>query len=104
MWLYVDERYDGTGPRGLKGEEIPLGSRILAVADEFMELTLKRHPALAPDEALAELEWRAGADFDPKVVEGVKHVFDEDGTAGIRAWASAHTATQAHSFKDKNAA
>jgi HD-GYP domain-containing protein (c-di-GMP phosphodiesterase class II) len=65
------ERYDGTGyPGGLAGEAIPLGARVIAVADAFMAMVDGRtyRPALAPGEALAELERAAGSQFDPRVV------------------------------------
>ncbi|MGQ9474949.1 MAG: GAF domain-containing protein [Actinomycetota bacterium] len=66
------ERYDGSGyPDGLKGEEIPLGSRIIAVADAFESMTSDRpyRKALPLEEALAELRRGAGTQFDPRVVE-----------------------------------
>ena len=61
------ERYDGTGyPRGLKGEEIPLGSRILAVVDVYEALTSDRpyHKAISKEEALKILQEGAGTQFD----------------------------------------
>jgi two-component system, cell cycle response regulator len=65
------ERYDGTGyPDQLRGDEIPLGARIVAVCDAFHAMTSDRpyRPALAVREALDELERCAGAQFDPNVV------------------------------------
>ena len=65
------ERYDGAGyPDHLRGEEIPLGARIVAVCDAFHAMTSDRpyRPALSVREALDELERCAGAQFDPKVV------------------------------------
>jgi HD-GYP domain-containing protein (c-di-GMP phosphodiesterase class II) len=66
------ERWDGTGyPAGLKGEEIPLGARIIAVAETFDFLTtpLNWRETMDPDEASAEI-WRcSGTQFDPAVVE-----------------------------------
>jgi putative nucleotidyltransferase with HDIG domain len=64
------ERWDGRGyPRGLAGEEIPLGARVVAVADAFDAMTRSTpHGARrSPEEALAELEVCAGTQFDPKV-------------------------------------
>lgn len=65
------ERYDGGGyPRGLRGEEIPLCGRIVAVADAFDAMTHDRpyRKAIPPAEAAAELRRCAGTQFDPKVV------------------------------------
>ena len=65
------ERYDGTGyPLGLAGEEIPLISRILAVADAFDAMTTDRcyRPALSLEEAIFELKANAGKQFDPFIV------------------------------------
>lgn len=66
------ERWDGSGyPRGLCGEEIPLGSRIFAVVDAYHAMTSDRpyRPAMGHEEAMAELVRSAGAQFDPVVVE-----------------------------------
>jgi HD-GYP domain-containing protein (c-di-GMP phosphodiesterase class II) len=66
------ERWDGTGyPDGLKGEEIPLGSRIIAACDAYKAMTSDRpYAAAVPEaEALAELRRCAGAHFDPRVVD-----------------------------------
>ena len=65
------ERWDGTGyPDGLKGEEIPLTARILAVADVYDALTSSRaHRGVwSREAAMAELARQAGAQFDPAVV------------------------------------
>jgi len=66
------EWHDGNGyPDGLKGEEIPLLARILAVADGFEAMTSQRpyRWARSEEEALAELQKGAGTQWDPKVVE-----------------------------------
>ena len=66
------ERWDGTGyPDGLKGEDIPLLARILAVADGFQAMTSERpyRRARTEEEALAELENGAGTQWDPEVVK-----------------------------------
>jgi diguanylate cyclase (GGDEF)-like protein len=66
------ERFDGTGyPDGLAGEEIPLGSRVVAVCDAFDAMTSDRsyRAARSEEEALAELQACAGSQFDPRVVE-----------------------------------
>ncbi|HEV2248874.1 MAG TPA: HD domain-containing phosphohydrolase, partial [Candidatus Limnocylindria bacterium] len=67
------ERWDGTGyPDGLAGGEIPLGARILSVADAFVAMTSERpyRAALRPAEALAAVIGGAGTSFDPAVVDG----------------------------------
>jgi len=66
------EHYDGSGyPDRLKGEQIPLGARILAVADAFQAMTEKRpyRDQRSPEEAVAELSRMAGKQFDPVVVD-----------------------------------
>jgi len=70
--LHHHERWDGNGyPGGLKGENIPLYSRILAVADSFDAMTAdrpyRRH--MSQDAALTEIAVNAGTQFDPNVVE-----------------------------------
>ena len=65
------ERFDGTGyPDGLSGEDIPLIARVVMVCDAFHAMTSHRpyRPALAVEEALAELRRCAGSQFDPVVV------------------------------------
>ncbi len=65
------ERYDGKGyPEGLTGEEIPLGSRIICVADSFDAITSCRpyRKPLTFDEATAEIKRCANSQFDPNVV------------------------------------
>jgi len=72
------ERLDGSGyPRGLKGEEILLEARIIAVADVVEAMSSHRpyRPALGVDEALAEIRKNAGKLYDPKVVEACIRVF-----------------------------
>ena len=69
---YHHERYDGTGyPDGLKGEDIPLEARILAVADAFAAMTSERPYAdtMTHEEALKEIEKGAGKQFDPNLAE-----------------------------------
>ena len=65
------ERYDGTGyPDRLAGNEIPLGARIIAVADAFVALTSGRpyRPALERVDAVREIIRNVGTQFDPAVV------------------------------------
>ncbi len=66
------ERWDGTGyPDGLALEEIPLGSRVIAICDAFVAMTQHRpwRTTLSHEEALAELRACAGTQFDPQLVE-----------------------------------
>lgn len=66
------ECYDGSGyPDGLRGEDIPLGARIIAVSDAFGAMTTDRpyRKALSADEAIKELNKYSGIQFDPNVVE-----------------------------------
>ena len=70
--LYHHERYDGSGyPKGLKGEDIPLEARILAMADVFAAMTSDRSysDALPLEEVLEEIKRGAGKQFDPHLVE-----------------------------------
>ena len=72
MAAYHHERWDGKGyPEGLKGEEIPLSARIMAVADVFDALCSRRvyKPPFLLEEALKIIEEGKGTQFDPKVVE-----------------------------------
>lgn len=65
------ERFDGAGyPRGLKGDEIPVGSKIISVVDAYHAIVSKRcYDAARPvEEAFRELEKGAGTQFDPEVV------------------------------------
>jgi HD-GYP domain-containing protein (c-di-GMP phosphodiesterase class II) len=76
------ERYDGTGYLdGLKGEEIPLGARVLAVADAFVAMTSDRpyRSAMSAAQALAELRDKAGTQFDPRVVAAFERALRGDG-------------------------
>ena len=70
--LYHHERFDGTGyPKGLKKEAIPLGARILAVANAFEAMVCERpyRKAVPVQEAAKEIASHSGTQFDPKVVE-----------------------------------
>ncbi len=73
------ERWDGSGyPRGLRGEEIPLLGRILAVADAYSAMILDRpyRKALSHEEAVAELGRCAGTQFDPSLVDTFIHLLE----------------------------
>jgi diguanylate cyclase (GGDEF)-like protein len=70
------ERFDGAGyPDGLKGEQIPLGARIVAVAEAYHEMTSERPyaPARTPADAIAELERLSGTQFDGMLVRILIH-------------------------------
>jgi diguanylate cyclase (GGDEF)-like protein/putative nucleotidyltransferase with HDIG domain len=71
------ERWDGRGyPSGLKGEDIPLGARILCLVDYFGALTSSRpyHDAMAVDAAVALIEQESGKALDPRTVEAFLRV------------------------------
>ncbi len=77
---YHHEYYDGNGyPYGLKGDEIPLGSRIIAVADAFDSMVSDRayRQGLDPQEAMRIIEERSGSQFDPDLVRLFKDVLPE---------------------------
>jgi len=70
--LYHHEWWNGEGyPHGLKGEEIPLMSRIISILDAFDVMThrLQNKPAMTTEEALMELHLKAGSQFDPSLVQ-----------------------------------
>jgi HD-GYP domain-containing protein (c-di-GMP phosphodiesterase class II) len=76
------ERWDGSGyPRGLLGEEIPLGGRILAAVDAYESMRGGRpyRPSRTRDEAVAEMRAEAGRQFDPEVVEALVRALDRAG-------------------------
>ena len=74
MILFHHEAFDGTGyPFGLRGAEIPLGARIIAVADTLSALLQNRpyRPGTSLELALAEIRRCSGSQFDPSVVEAL---------------------------------
>ncbi len=89
---YHHERYDGKGLHGLKGQEIPLKARILAVCDAFDAMTSDRpyRRRLTPKEAIDEIEKESGTQFDPEIARifckwirsayGIKSSYPKSGT------------------------
>ncbi len=73
------EHYDGSGyPDGLAGESIPIEARIVSVCDAFSAMTTDRpyRRAMPTDEALRELDRRAGTQFDPQVVSALERLME----------------------------
>jgi HD-GYP domain-containing protein (c-di-GMP phosphodiesterase class II) len=81
--LHHHERWDGTGyPKGLKGEEIPLGARIFAVVDVWDALTSDRpyRASWEGEQVLEHLRAASGSQFDPEVVEHfIEMIKEEEG-------------------------
>ncbi|MBI3049348.1 MAG: hypothetical protein HYY76_13670 [Acidobacteria bacterium] len=81
-WLVLThhEAFDGTGyPRGLKRDQIPLGARMLAIADAYDSMTHPhtQRPPLPPALAVSEIERCSGSQFDPHVAEALGKVLVE---------------------------
>lgn len=77
---YHKERWDGGGePEGLKGNSIPFGSRIIAVADAYTAMTSDRsyRKAMNKDEALAVIKAEAGIKWDPVVVNALFEIIND---------------------------
>lgn len=77
---YHHEFYNGAGyPFGVRGEEIPLGARIIAIADAYDSLVSFRpyRDGLTPAEALKIIEQKRGEQFDPKILDIFESVVDE---------------------------
>ncbi|UCG53624.1 MAG: HD domain-containing protein [Candidatus Latescibacterota bacterium] len=84
--LHHHEAYDGSGyPDGLKGEQIPLMSRVLSVADTYDAMTSDRpyRQAMSKADAIAELKRCSGTSFDPKVVNVFLEILEEQSSAVI---------------------
>jgi putative nucleotidyltransferase with HDIG domain len=89
--LHHHERFDGKGyPDGIAGEQIPLGARIITVADSYNAMTSDRtyRRALSREEALSELERNAGTQFDPSVVKAFMRTPISEGQTPERAMVS----------------
>ncbi len=81
--LYHHEHYDGNGyPDGLRGEQIPLGARILHVADAFEAMTSDRpyRSSLGRVEAIRRLVEGSGKQFDPSIITAFLRI------AGKKEW------------------
>ena len=79
--LYHHERWDGKGyPSGLKGEEIPIGARIIAVADAYQALRTNRpyRKAFSKRKTMQILNKEAGNKFDPHIVEVLMKVLQKE--------------------------
>ena len=80
MARYHHERFDGRGyPEGLKGNEIPLGARIIAVADTYMALTAERPHRVEYDvkHAIDKIVAMRGSAFDPFVIAAFESIADK---------------------------
>ncbi len=81
MVLYHHERYDGKGyPHGLKGEQIPLPARIIAVADSFDAIISKRvyKSEMGLEYAMNEIENNKGTQFDPQIADIFLNLLQSD--------------------------
>ncbi|MCS7254428.1 MAG: GAF domain-containing protein [Armatimonadota bacterium] len=77
---YHHEHFDGSGyPLGLKGDEIPLDARIIAVADVFDALTSNRpyRDAYKPEDAIKMMHSEVGKHFDPKVFDAFMRAYEK---------------------------
>lgn len=75
------EHYNGNGyPDGLQGRDIPLGSRIISIADSYVAMTMDRpyRKALSRKDATQEILKKAGSQFDPEVVEVFLSVLQQE--------------------------
>ena len=77
--MYHHENYDGTGyPNGIRGEEIPLGARILRLADSFDAMTSNRpyKTVLTVSQAVEDVKMHRGQYYDPEVVDAfLEYIF-----------------------------
>jgi HD-GYP domain-containing protein (c-di-GMP phosphodiesterase class II) len=84
--LHHHENYDGSGyPEGKKGEDIPLGSRIIIVADAYEAMTSDRiyRKAIGHERAMDQLNRYKGIQFDPKVVRALGSVIEKRGPSAF---------------------
>ncbi len=88
LTLYHHEKWNGKGyPAGLKGDEIPLSARIMAVADVFDALVARRSykPGFPFEKAVAIIKEESGTHFDPKIVDAFMLCLDEARTVAEEA-------------------
>ncbi|MBS1852346.1 MAG: HD-GYP domain-containing protein [Acidobacteria bacterium] len=86
--LHHHESFDGKGyPGGLQGEDIPIGSRVIAVVDAYDAMTSDRcyRKGLAHEEAVRRLTASEGTQFDPVVVRAFLEIAEQQEIAGVRA-------------------
>jgi HD-GYP domain-containing protein (c-di-GMP phosphodiesterase class II) len=82
MVLHHHENFDGSGyPEGLRGDDIPLGSRIIIVADAYEAMTSDRiyRKAIGHEKALEQLSKYKGIQFDPKIVRAIEQLLAKRG-------------------------
>ncbi|OGW80214.1 MAG: hypothetical protein A3G33_05435 [Omnitrophica bacterium RIFCSPLOWO2_12_FULL_44_17] len=78
--LHHHERYDGKGyPNHLKGEDIPIGARIIALVDAFIAMLCERpyREGKGLNDAIKEVKRNSGSQFDPRVVESFMRVVND---------------------------
>jgi HD-GYP domain-containing protein (c-di-GMP phosphodiesterase class II) len=100
------EKWDGTGyPRGVKHDEIPMGARILAVADVFEAITSKRHyrGPMPLQEAFALLESSKGSHFEPRIVDAFLRYYKGEGQRLDSLSVTSEEQTQEKKLTDKQA-
>jgi len=79
------ERFNGEGyPRGLHGQDIPLGARIISVVESYSAMLQERatRPALSPEEALDTIKENCGMRYDPDVVKHFVEMIEEELRSG----------------------
>ena len=89
MLLHHHERFGGGGyPGELAGEDIPLGARMIAVADAYDALTTDRpyRQGRTHEEAMEEILKNVGTQFDPNMVNAFVESFEQTGTMSAQRW------------------
>ncbi len=92
------ERWDGLGyPQGLRQTDIPLGARVLALANAYVGMTHSTQIPLTPTQAISRLHQAAGSRFDPRLVRDVLSAdLDRRGASGGPAWGTTYRPEAAH--------